>query len=64
MHDFLEQLFEKPRVTVNEVQAMTGLSNKAANDLVQAFVNQHILVTTGYQRNRVFNFAGYLRMFY
>jgi len=44
---------------------MTGLSTKAANDLVQAFVDQNILIeTTGYQRNRVFNFAEYLQMFY
>ena len=37
---------------------------KAANDLVKAFVEQKILVeTTGYQRNRVFVFDEYVRMF-
>ncbi|PPK74348.1 Fic family protein [Methylobacter tundripaludum] len=64
-HEFFDQLFTKPRVTIKDVQDMTGLSTKAANDLVQAFVDQNILIeTTGYQRNRVFNFAEYLQMFY
>ena len=35
---------------------------KAANDLVRAFVEQKILVETGYQRNRVFMFDEYVRM--
>ena len=62
--EFLPRLFEKPVVTIKDVQAMTGLSPKAANDLVRAFVDQKILVeTTGYQRNRVFVFDEYLRMF-
>jgi Fic family protein len=62
--EFLHQLFKKPVVTIKDVQAMTGLSPKAANDLVKAFVKQRILVeTTGYQRNRVFVFDEYVRMF-
>ena len=37
---------------------------KVANDLVRAFVEQKILFeTTGYQRNRVFVFNEYVRMF-
>lgn len=64
-HELFDQLFTKPRVTIKDVQDMTGLSTKAANDLVQAFVDQGILLeTTGYQRNRVFDFAEYLKMFY
>ena len=62
--EFLHQLFKKPVVTIKDVQAMTSLSPKAANDLVKAFVEQKILVeTTGYQRNRVFVFDDYVRMF-
>jgi len=62
--EFLPQLFKKPIVTINDVQTMTNLSPKAANDLVKAFVEQKILVeTTGYQRNRVFVFDEYVRMF-
>lgn len=64
-HDFFNQLFIKPRVTIKDVQQMTGLSSKAANDLVHAFVDLNILIeTTGYQRNRVYDFVEYLKMFY
>ncbi len=62
--EFLHQLFKKPIVTIKDVQVITGLSPKAANDLVKAFIEQKILVeTTGYQRNRVFVFEEYVRMF-
>jgi hypothetical protein len=63
-HVFFDHLFKKPRVTIKDVQDITGLSNKAANDLVQAFVEQKILVEkTGYQRNRVFDFVEYMKLF-
>ena len=43
---------------------MTDLSTKAANDLVKIFLDKKILVeTTGYQRNRIFMFDEYLKMF-
>ena len=62
--EFLHRLFKKPVVAIKDVQAMTSLSPKAANDLVRAFVDQKILVErTGYQRNRVFVFDEYVRMF-
>lgn len=62
--EFFHQLFRRPVVTIKDVQKMTGLSPKAANDLAKAFVEQRILVeTTGYQRNRVFVFNEYLKMF-
>ena len=61
---FLHALFSKPMVTIKDVRVMTGLSPKAANDLVQVFIDQGILKeTTGYQRNRVFVFHEYVRMF-
>jgi len=61
---FLHALFSKPVVTIKDVQNITGLSPKAANDLVKAFFAEGILKeTTGYQRNRVFVFEDYLRMF-
>ena len=62
--DFLHKLFKKPVVTIKDVQAMTGLSPKATNALVKAFVEQKILIeSTGYQRNRVFVFDDYVKMF-
>jgi Fic family protein len=62
--DFFHHLFRKPVVNIKDVQRMTDLSPKAANDLVQSFVAQKILSeTTGYQRNRVFIFTEYMKLF-
>jgi Fic family protein len=61
---FLRYLFKKPVVKVGDVQKMTGLSPKAANDLVKKFVEVKILrETTGYQRNRIFVFDEYIKLF-
>jgi len=61
---FFHALFKKPVVTVKDVQEMTGLSPKAANNLVQAFISLDILKEiTGYQRNRVFIFHKYVSIF-
>jgi Fic family protein len=60
----LHALFSKPVVTIKDVQNITGLSPKAANDLIQAFLMAGILKeTTGYRRNRIFTFEAYLGMF-
>jgi len=57
-------LFSKPALTIKDVQACTGLSPKAANDLVLVFVEHKILrESTGYQRNRVFVFSEYMALF-
>jgi len=62
--DLFHNLFSKPIINIRDVQTFTGLSPKAANDLVQVFVEKKILTeTTGYQRNRVFVFTEYLKMF-
>jgi Fic family protein len=61
---FLHALFSRPVVTIKDAQNITGLSPKAANDLVQAFLTAKILQEkTGFQRNRVFIFEDYLRLF-
>jgi len=58
------KLFSKPVVNIRDVQTFTGLSPKAANDLVQIFVDKKILTeSTGYRRNRVFIFTEYMEMF-
>jgi len=63
--EFLYQLFKKPVVKINDVQIMTGLSPKSANDLVKIFIEQKILVeTTGYKRNRIFLFNEYVKLFW
>lgn len=62
--DFLYRLFGEPVVNVRDVQKMTGLSPRAANNLVQVFVEKKILTEkTGYQRNRVFVFDEYTGLF-
>ncbi|MGB4098066.1 MAG: Fic family protein [bacterium] len=58
------QLFRKPILSVSDVQNITELSSKAANDLVALFVELGILKEiTGYQRNRIFAFDEYIRLF-
>ena len=62
--ELFHQLFTKPVINVSDVQKMTGLSTKAANNLVGVLVEQNILKeTTGYQRNRIFVFDEYLKLF-
>jgi len=61
---FLNALFSKPVVTIKDVQTLTNLSPKAANDIVKIFITIGILKEiTGYQRNRVFAFDEYVKMF-
>ncbi|MBL0083366.1 MAG: hypothetical protein IPP37_13510 [Saprospiraceae bacterium] len=60
----LQQLFKKPIIHVQQVQALTKTSYKAANDLVSDFVAAGILKEmTGQSRNRVFVFEKYLELF-
>jgi len=62
--DLFHGLFTKPLISVRDAQELTGLTPKAANDLVQAFVERHILIeTTGFRRNRVFIFDEYMKLF-
>ena len=58
------KLFENPIITVKDVQTRIGLSAKAANDLIQIFVDKQILQEiTGSRRNRIFMFKTYLQCF-
>lgn len=60
----LHHLFSKPVIQVRDVEKAVELSPKAANDLIQQFVKLGILKEiTGYQRNRVFVFDDYIKMF-
>lgn len=62
--ELLHYLFKKPVVNVKEVQEKTGLSAKAANDLVKEFLDKDILrEITGFQRNRMFVFDEYMNLF-
>lgn len=60
----LHHLFKQPIVAVKDVEALTKLSFKAANDLVGKFVKANILKEmTGQTRNRLFVFDDYINRF-
>ncbi len=60
----LHALFKNPVIRIRQVQEITSLSAKAANDLIKEFVCHNILVeVTGYRRNRIFVFKHYLKLF-
>jgi Fic family protein len=60
----LNELFKNPFIQVKQVQELTEMSYKAANELVADFVAHAILVeVTENQRNRKFLFKEYLDLF-
>jgi Fic family protein len=63
-HLLLQHLFENPVTHVKLVKELTTSSFKAANDLVSAFVVAGILKEmTGKNRNRLFVFNEYIKLF-
>lgn len=63
-HALLEGLFEKPVVTVRQVQQMIERSYPVANRLVAEFEEHDLLVeVTGQRRNRRYHYAPYLALF-
>ena len=59
----LEHLYEKPFVTIKDVEEITSLKNPNALSLVSKFVKAGILEeTTGQKRNRVFVYGDYVRL--
>lgn len=60
----LQALLKKPIVNVLQAKKITGLSYKAANNLINDFMQAGILKEmTGQSRNRVFVFSQYLNLF-
>jgi Fic family protein len=63
-HRVLEQLYERPIVSVNEVRDLTGTTYPAANQLVERLVKIGILgEITGQSRNRRFRYDAYVQLF-
>ena len=63
-HKVLESLFDRPIVSVADVQQMTGTTYAAANNLVGRLVTLGILnEMTGHARNRRFRYAPYIALF-
>lgn len=62
--DLLNFLYRKPVVSPNEVAQTLSVTHPTANRLIKDFVELGVLQEkTGFQRNRVFQFDRYLRMF-
>ena len=63
-HRILESLFDRPIVSVLDVQKLIGTTYAAANNLVSRLVSLGILVeVTGNARNRRFRYDPYVRLF-
>lgn len=63
-HTLLLGLFKNPVASIKNIQNITGLSAKAAGDLAAVFVEKGILEEiTKQQRNRIFVFQEYLKLF-
>jgi Fic family protein len=63
-HRVLEILYNRPIVSVKDVQNLTGTSPQAANNLVKKLLDHGILVeTTGFKRHRRFRYESYINLF-
>jgi len=63
-HRVLETLYAKPIVSVKDVEAVTGTSFAAANQLVKRLEEMGLLEEiTGRTRNRLFRYAPYIQLF-
>ena len=63
-HKVLESLYDRPIVSVKDVQGMTGTTYAAANSLVRRLVTLGVLSEmTGFARNRRFRYAPYIELF-
>lgn len=60
----LEFLYQKPIISVADIIEPLGISKPTANLLLSDFVEKGILIeTTGLQRNKLYSFERYLRIF-
>jgi Fic family protein len=60
----LKRLYSRPAIMANDAAECLGISHQAASSLLKKMVDDGILhEVTGYQRNRVYFFQRYLRLF-
>jgi len=63
-HRVLEHLYQRPIMSVADVQSLIGGTYTAANNIVSRLVALGILVeATGYKRNRQFRYQAYIDIF-
>lgn len=61
----LLHLYRNPAITGSTAARLLDVTPRAANGLIAEFVNQGILEEmTGFQRNRIYMFKKYMRLFY
>ena len=64
-HRVLEHLYERPIISVGDVQELTGTTYTAANNLVNRLTGFDILHEfTGQARNRRFIYQSYINLFH
>lgn len=63
-HLVLEKLYNKPIISVRDVQNITGTSYRSSSQLLARFTDVKILKEgTGYQRNRRYYYSAYIDLF-
>lgn len=64
MQTVLRHLYRRPAISANECMKLLGVTHQTASALLNKMLDDNVLVeVTGYQRNRLFVFAKYLRLF-
>jgi Fic family protein len=63
-HRVLEHLYERPIVSVADIQSLLGTTYPAASNVVNRLTTLGILrEITGYRRNRLFRYESYIQLF-
>jgi hypothetical protein len=63
-HRVLEHLYERPIVSVADIQTLLGTTYPAASNVVNRLATLGILrEITGYRRNRLFRYESYIQLF-
>jgi len=63
-HGVLEHLYQRPIVSVADIQALLGTSYPAASNVVNRLASLGILrEIIGYRRNRLFRYESYIQLF-
>ena len=63
-HLVLEKLYNRPIISVRDVQNITGTSYRSSSQLLARFTDVEILEEgTGYQRNRRYYYSAYIDLF-
>ncbi len=60
----LNKLYQKPFISISTISEALDISHQTAASLVKKMVDDKILTeVTGYQRNKIFGFYEYVKLF-